>query len=147
MRILVLNGPNLNLLGQRQPQVYGRLTLSELEESLHETAHELGLQLVCQQFSGEGELIDSLHKAGEWARGVVLNAGAYSHYSYALRDAVAAISIPVMEVHLSNITAREPFRHQSVLSPVSAGCIFGMGALGYHLALRALHHLNTAQRP
>ncbi len=145
MRILVLNGPNLNLLGQRAVDIYGHLSLKDLEARLDEYAVKLNIHVTCQQFSGEGQLIDSLHDANGWAQGIVLNAGAYSHYSYALRDAVEAISVPVIEVHLSNISAREPFRHQSVLTPVCAGCIHGLGALGYELALNALEALFRTQ--
>lgn len=143
MDILVLNGPNLNLLGQREVEVYGKGTLAELEERLKKHAASLGLGIRFRQCSGEGELIDSLHQAQEWAGGVVLNAGAYSHYSYALRDAIEAITIPVIEVHLSNIAAREPFRRRSVIAAVCQGCIHGLGPLGYELALRALGELSS----
>jgi 3-dehydroquinate dehydratase-2 len=142
--ILVLNGPNLNLLGRREPELYGRLTLVELEERCLAWAEALGTSAECRQSNSEGDLIDWLQGAeGEGATGVVLNAGGFTHTSVALRDAVAAISIPVIEVHLSNVFARERFRHRSVLSPVCRGTITGLGALSYRAALLALANLST----
>lgn len=137
MKILILHGPNLNLLGKREPSVYGSLTLDQINQRLSELARELGVEITCRQSNHEGELIDLLHSAGAETGAVVFNPGAYTHYSFALRDAVAAIGIPTIEVHLSNIHAREDFRRQSVIAPVASGQISGLGVNGYLLALRA----------
>lgn len=137
-KILVLHGPNLNLLGSREPEVYGRLTLTELDGRLAQLAAELGVTVACRQSNVEGQLIDWLHGASQEGFGaVVLNPGGYGHTSVALRDAVAAIGLPVIEVHLSNIHAREKFRHHSHLSAVAAGVISGLGVDSYLLGLRA----------
>lgn len=138
MKILVLNGPNLNLLGERDPMHYGTATLDEINAHLTAAAETMGITLVFAQSNHEGELIDCLHAARQSCAGVILNAGAYSHTSYALRDAVEAIRIPVVEVHLSNIAAREPFRNTSVIAPVCIGQISGFGTDSYDLALTAL---------
>ncbi|MGH9074528.1 MAG: type II 3-dehydroquinate dehydratase [Acidimicrobiales bacterium] len=138
VQVLVAHGPNLDLLGEREPEVYGTTTLAEVDEGLRRLAGELGVGVRCEQRNGEGELVDLLHDARAWAHGVVLNPGAYAHYGYALRDAVAAIGIPCVEVHVSNIHAREEFRHRSVIAPVAAGVICGCGPLGYALGLRAV---------
>ncbi|MEE4119172.1 MAG: type II 3-dehydroquinate dehydratase [Paracoccaceae bacterium] len=136
--ILVLNGPNLNLLGTREPGIYGRTTLAEIETGCVETGRALGLEVACLQSNHEGALVDALHAAIGVHAGVVLNAGAYTHTSIALRDAVSGTGLPVVEVHLSNVHAREPFRHHSHLAPVALGVIAGFGPAGYGLALRAL---------
>ncbi|KJS14189.1 MAG: 3-dehydroquinate dehydratase [Peptococcaceae bacterium BRH_c8a] len=137
MKILVLNGPNLNLLGQREPSVYGSVRLEDINESLLFMAGELDVDLDFYQSNHEGALLDKLHAAIDECAAVIFNPGAFTHYSYALRDAVAAIGIPVIEVHLSNIHAREEFRHHSVIAPVAAGQIVGLGPQGYILALQA----------
>jgi 3-dehydroquinate dehydratase-2 len=135
MKIEVINGPNLNLLGQREPSVYGAATLREIEETLRETAESFGLTLRFFQSNIEGEIVDALQRAGREAQGAVLNAGAYTHTSVAIRDAVAAVPVPVVEVHLSNPQAREAFRHTSLLAEVCAGSISGFGQESYMLAL------------
>ena len=133
--VLVLNGPNLNKLGTREPEVYGAVTLKDLEAGL--TSEFPDLRLRFEQHNGEGALIDALHSADTVeTAGVVLNAAGYTHTSVALRDAVAAISTPVVEVHMSNVYARESFRHTSLVAPVAAGVIVGFGVRGYHMAVR-----------
>ena len=139
--VFVLNGPNLNLLGTREPRIYGTQTLADIGETLEERAKALKLKLDMRQSNHEGVLVDWLHEAMAKASAVVINAGAYAHSSIAVRDAVAALSIPVIEVHLSNIYAREGFRRQSLLGQVARGSIVGFGPLGYVLALDAAAHL------
>ena len=138
MKIMVINGPNLNLLGRREPEIYGSLSLEQINRRLEEQAGELGLELEFVQSNHEGELVEALHRAGRQCAGAVLNAAAYTHTSLALRDAVAACGVPVVEVHLSNPQAREPFRHHSFLAGVAAGTISGFGWRSYALALRWL---------
>jgi 3-dehydroquinate dehydratase-2 len=137
-RVLVINGPNLNLLGSREPTVYGHDTLATTSDRLHSFAAELACSVEARQTNHEGVIVDWIHEAGESFQGVVLNPGALTHYAYAIRDAVAAIDIPTVEVHISNVHAREAFRHVSVISPVAAGVVIGFGPLGYELALRGL---------
>jgi 3-dehydroquinate dehydratase II len=135
--VFVLNGPNLNLLGRREPDVYGSETLDEIAARMIDHAKPFGLTLEIRQSNHEGHLIDWLHEAGDSAAAVILNAGGYSHTSVAIRDAVAALQIPVVEVHLSNIYAREEFRRRSLIAEVARGSITGFGTLGYLLALDA----------
>ncbi len=138
MRVLVLHGPNLNLLGEREPEVYGKQTLAELNAAIAAGGEHLGLEVRCEQYNAEGAIIDALHAARKTCVGVVINPGAYAHYSYAIADAISAIRIPVVEVHLSNVSARETFRRTSVTAAACRGVVTGLGAAGYVLALRAL---------
>ena len=137
-KVFVLNGPNLNALGKREPGLYGGKTLSDIEDDCRALGKELDFDIDFRQTNHEGVLVDWLHEADEKAVGVVTNPAAYSHTSIALHDAIRAISVPVIEVHISNIHARESFRHTSMVSPVAAGVICGLGPDGYTLALRAL---------
>jgi len=137
-RIQVIHGPNLNLVGQRDPQVYGRLTLIEIDARLQAYAIEAGVELRTFQSNHEGAIIDAVQQAAGWADGLVINPGAYTHYSYAIRDAIASVNLPTVEVHLSNIYAREPFRHSSVITPVCIGQVTGFGWQSYRLGLEAL---------
>jgi len=137
--ILILNGPNLNLLGTRQPEVYGQTTLADIQALCAETAKHLGCNITFEQSNSEGALIDLIHAARDTHDGIILNAGAYTHTSVALMDALASVELPCIELHLSNIHAREEFRHTSYISKVALGVICGFGAQGYPLAIRALN--------
>lgn len=141
MKILVLHGPNLNLLGIREPEVYGSMTLEDINTRLVELGKSLGAEVKCLQSNHEGALIDALHDARTWANGVVFNPGGYAHTSVALRDAIAAIGLPVVEVHLSNVFAREDFRNHSMVSAVCKGNVVGFGWKSYALGLRAILEL------
>ena len=138
MKILLLHGPNLNLLGTREPEVYGSMTLDDINEKMISLGEELGAEVICLQSNHEGALIDALHDARTWANGVVFNPGGYTHTSVALRDAISAIVIPVIEVHLSNVYAREEFRHTSFVSAVCKGKVSGFGWRSYELGVRGL---------
>lgn len=141
MKILVLNGPNLNLLGEREPNIYGGDTMQSINDELVQLGRDMGYEVDYYQNNAEGRLIDRLQEARLDCAGVILNAGAYTHYSYALRDAIASIKIPVIEVHMSNVHSREEFRKTSVIAPVCRGSIIGFGKYSYHLALNALNNI------
>jgi 3-dehydroquinate dehydratase II len=138
LEILVLHGPNLNLLGQREPEVYGRRTLRDIEEAIEARARELAVRVRFYQSNHEGALVDEIHGARAWASGILINPAAYTHTSIALRDAIVAVGLPTVELHLSNTHAREPFRHHSFLAPVSLGQVQGFGWRSYLLALEGL---------
>ena len=138
MKIVVLNGPNLNLLGRREPHRYGRTTLVDVETRLAEVGAELGVAVRCVQHNGEGEIIDAVHALAGDADGVLVNAGAYTHTSIALRDALVGVAVPFVEVHITNVHAREPFRHHSMLADAALGVLCGFGTYGYELGLRGL---------
>lgn len=136
-KIMVIHGPNLNLLGTREPEVYGDLTLADLNHQIELAATKLGCEVRIAQYNGEGEIIEAIHSAADWADGLIINPGAYTHYSYAIRDALSAVNLNVVEVHLSNIFAREDFRRTSVTAAVTSGVISGFGVTGYILALHS----------
>jgi len=141
MKILCLNGPNLNRLGKREPAIYGYETLEDLEQTMKNRGKQSEIYVQCKQSNHEGELIDWLHDAeDDEIDGIIFNPGAYTHTSYAIRDAISSITVPVIEVHISNIHSRESFRHQSVLAPVCVGQICGLGTFGYTLALETFLH-------
>lgn len=137
MQVLVLNGPNLNLLGKRQPEIYGSLSLSEIEQQVRTLAKELGIEIDFRQSNSEAELIDWIHDSAGKFGALVINPAAYTHTSLALRDAISAVGIPTVEIHISNIHRREPFRHHSYIAEVAVGQITGFGATSYLLGLRA----------
>ena len=142
--LLILNGPNLNLLGTRQPDIYGTVTLADIEVLCRDTAAEFGMDIECLQSNHEGALVDAIHAARGTHSGIVLNAGAYSHTSVALHDAIVGTEMAVIEVHISNIHARESFRHHSFITPAAVGMISGVGVQGYSMAVRALaEYLNV----
>jgi 3-dehydroquinate dehydratase-2 len=140
-KICVLHGPNINLLGIREPDVYGRDTFEDMNKKIKERARALDLEVRIFQFNREGEIIDAIHEALNWADAIVINPGAYTHYSYAIRDAIAAVRMPTIEVHLTNVHAREEWRRNSVISPVTTGQILGFGTSSYLLALHAVKTL------
>ena len=145
MKVLYLNGPNLNMLGICEPTIYGALTLKQIEHQVQEKAQELGIQIEFRQSNHEGSLIDWIHEASGIFDAIILNAGAYTHTSIAIRDAVSSIKVPVVEIHLSNVHAREEFRKKSFIAPVCAGVIAGFGAESYTLALIAVSGLLAKQ--
>ena len=138
VKTLVVHGPNLNLLGTREPEVYGSVTLEEINQRLLAYAADRGIEVRTFQSNHEGAIIDRIHQAASWADGLIINPGAYTHYSYAIRDAIAAVGLPAVEVHLSNVYAREEFRHLSVIAPVCLGQISGFGWHSYVLGVEAL---------
>ena len=147
LSVLVLHGPNLNLLGRREPEIYGSQTLDDINLLLRREAESLGLGLVCSQSNHEGALVDSIHAASGQHQGILINAGAYTHTSVALRDALAGVALPTVEVHLSNLYRREEFRHHSYIAPIALGQISGFGVDSYRLGLRALAwHLERSAR-
>lgn len=141
MKVLVIHGPNLNMLGQREPEVYGHQTLADIDAMILREAEALGIEAACFQSNSEGELVDAVQGTLGTVDGIIINPGAYTHTSVALRDAIAAVGLPTVEVHLSNVYRREAFRHHSHIAPVATGQIAGFGADGYRLALQALHRL------
>jgi 3-dehydroquinate dehydratase-2 len=137
-RVLVLHGPNLHLLGRREPEVYGTMTLGDIDDQLRQLAEELGMEIECHQYNGEGKMVEAIGQAMDHFDGLLINPAAYTHTSVAIRDAIAASGLPVVEVHLSNIFTRESFRHHSFITPVAVGQICGFGPASYLLGLRAL---------
>lgn len=147
LKILLLHGPNLNLLGEREPGIYGAVGFDEINARMKKTAEENGAELRVFQSNSEGALVDAIHDARTWADGIVINPGAYSHYSIAMRDALSAVKLPTVEVHLTNVHAREEFRHKLVLTPVCIGMICGFGWRSYLYGILALiAHLNELKK-
>lgn len=146
MKIAVVNGPNLNLLGTREPAIYGRETFADIEQSLRAVGGEIGVELQFSQHNGEGQIIDRIHELRGTVDGIVINAGAYTHSSLAIRDALSAVAIPFVEIHITNVYAREAERHHSMLAPAAVGCICGLGTYGYELAVRGLTRKLAASR-
>jgi 3-dehydroquinate dehydratase II len=144
-RILVLHGSSLNWLGKREPKIYGHFTLDQVNAALTELAKELDIELKIYQTNWEGQIVDWIQQEAEWAQGILINPGAFTHYCYSLRDAVVSVKVPAVEVHCTNIHAREAFRHESVIVPVCVGQISGFGLHSYLLGLRALDHYLEAQ--
>lgn len=139
-KIFVINGPNLDMLGVREPNIYGKTTLADIRKQTEKVAEEEGYAVEFSQYNGEGEIVEALHRAYTEAAAVIINAAAYTHYSYAIADGVKMLSCPVVEQHISNVFAREDFRHGSVISPYASAVICGAGAFGYSLAVRAAAH-------
>jgi len=146
LKVLLVNGPNLNLLGQRQPEIYGSMTLTEIEEKVAKRARELEVELVCLQSNDEGAIIDFIQKEGKNATGMIINPGALTHYSLALRDVIEAVDKPTIEVHISNIHAREEFRHRTVTGEVADAVIAGLGWHGYLIALEAMFTIPVTRK-
>lgn len=146
LKILLIHGPNLNLLGWREPSIYGTVSFDEINARMKKAAAENNAELTVFQSNSEGALVDAIHDARNWADGIIINPGAYSHYSIALRDALSAVKLPTIEVHLSNIHAREEFRHKLVLTPVCVGMICGLGWRGYLYGLQALISILEEER-
>ncbi len=144
MRVLVIHGPNLNLLGDREPEIYGTMSLADVDDLIRAAAGDLGIDVACEQYNGEGEIVGALQAARGRYDAVAINPGAYAHYSHAIADAIAGITLPVVEVHLSNIAAREAFRRTSVTAAACRGTIGGFGAQSYALALHALVKMLSA---
>lgn len=140
-KLLLINGPNLNLLGVREPGIYGQTTLKDIEDGISKFANEHDLEMSCFQSNHEGYIIDAIHEARNNFAGIILNPGAFTHYSYAIRDAIASVDVPVIEVHISNVHKREEFRHTSVIAPVCKGQIVGLGVTGYKLAVIAFKEM------
>jgi len=146
MKLLVIHGANLNLLGEREPETYGTLTLSDVDRMIGDACRRHNIECRIMQFNSEGAIIDAIQGAREWADAIVINPGAYTHYSYAIRDALSAVLVPAVEVHLSNIHSREAFRHESVIAPVCVGQIAGFGPFSYVLGVEAAQQVVATSR-
>jgi 3-dehydroquinate dehydratase-2 len=144
MRFLVIHGPNLNLLGEREPETYGTASLQEVDRLIQDAARRLNVEARIVQHNSEGEIIDEIHRAREWANAIIINPGGYTHYSIAIRDALSAVVLPAIEVHLSNVYSRETFRHHSVIAAVCIGQVCGFGPFGYIMAMEAAHRVVMA---
>ena len=145
--IRVIHGPNLNLLGTREPNIYGSVTLAQIDDALREQGEQVGIEVECFQSNHEGAIIDMIQQCRDHVAGIIINAGGLTHTSVSVRDAISSVKLPTVEVHLSNLYAREEFRHRSMLAPVCLGQIAGLGAIGYRLALEALTQLVLKQDP